>query len=196
MVTIKLIIGSTRPNRFGPQPAKWLFELAQARGDARYELVDLVDVNLPLLDESNIPSMGNYQQEHTKKWAAIVGAADGFVMIHPEYNHGISAAVKNAFDFLWAEWLYKPIAYVSYGAEGGGIRATEQLRTIAGAQRMYDIRDELMIANYQQYLDEQGKFTATELQTKIAHQMLDQLVFWAEKMKPAREELAEKAKKK
>jgi NAD(P)H-dependent FMN reductase len=95
--------------------------------DAEFELVDIKDFNLPLLDEPVPPSMGQYSKPHTKVWAAKISSFDGYVFVTPEYNHGISGALKNAIDFLFAEWNNKAAGFVSYGSVGGA-RAMEQLR--------------------------------------------------------------------
>src|SRR6266436_10270692 len=124
---IAIILGSTRPGRNGEAVAKWAYEIAQKRTDAGFELVDIRDFNLPLLDEP-IPSiMGQYSKPHTKAWAAKIASFDGFVFVTPEYNHSISGALKNAIDFLFAEWNNKAAGFVSYGGAGGA-RAVEQLR--------------------------------------------------------------------
>jgi NAD(P)H-dependent FMN reductase len=101
---IGIILGSTRPNRNGEQVAKWVLELASARDDAEFELVDLRDYPLPHLDEPLPPSLGQYANDHTKQWAAKIASFDGFVIVTPEYNHGTSGVLKNAIDFLYAEW--------------------------------------------------------------------------------------------
>lgn len=192
MVTIKIIIGSTRPNRFGPHIANWLMELAAERTDATFELVDLKEVNLPFLDEPKQPSEGNYELEHTKAWAKVIDAADAFVLVHPEYNHGINPALKNAIDFLWAEWHHKPVALAGYGAEAGGARAAEQLRMVAVATKMFPLRTAFTLASYRQFVNDAGEFVPTDVHTNIANGMLDELVFWAEQFKRARAELAAK----
>src|SRR5437763_6013713 len=104
MLRIAIIIGSTRPGRNGEAVGKWVYEIAQKRSDAEFELVDIKDFNLPLLDEPMPPIMGQYSKPHTKAWATKIGSFDGFVFVTPEYNHGISGALKNAIDFLFAEW--------------------------------------------------------------------------------------------
>ena len=110
MIKVGIIMGSTRPSRNGEAVAKWVLEQAKKRGDAQYELVDLKDFNLPLLDEPIPPSMGQYSNAHTKKWAATVASFDAYVFVTPEYNHGTSGALKNAIDFLYAEWNNKAAA--------------------------------------------------------------------------------------
>jgi NAD(P)H-dependent FMN reductase len=138
---IKLIIGSTRPNRFGPKPAQWLYDLARQRDDAEYELIDLHRVGLPFLDEPEPALSGRYANDHTKAWARTIAEADGLVFITSEYNHSYPAALKNAIDFLAAEWYYKPLGLVSYGAAQGGARAAEHLRGVAAQLKMYDLGD-------------------------------------------------------
>src|SRR3989442_14463858 len=129
MLKIGIITGSTRPNRKSPDVATWVVETARKRSDAEYEFVDIKDFELPLLDEPMPPSMGKYQQPHTKRWAAKIASLDAFVFVSPEYNHGIPAALKNAIDFLFAEWKDKAAGFVSYGGAGGA-RAIEQLRLV------------------------------------------------------------------
>ena len=129
MFRIAIIIGSTRPGRNGEAVAKWVYKIAQQRSEAEFELVDIKDFNLPLLDEPVPPIMGQYSKPHTKEWAAKIGSFDGYVFVTPEYNHGISGALKNAIDFLFAEWNNKAAGFVSYGGIGGA-RAVEQLRLV------------------------------------------------------------------
>src|SRR2546423_5150472 len=139
MLKVGIITGSTRPDRKSPDVAKWVLETARKRSDAEYELVDIKDFELPLLDEPIPPSMGQYQQPHTKRWAAKIASLDAFVFVSPEYNHGMPAALKNAIDFLFAEWKDKAAGFVSYGAAGGA-RAVEQLRLEPGAVHLPHVR--------------------------------------------------------
>ena len=119
MTKIGIILGSTRPNRNGEQVARWVYDIASRREDAEFELVDLRDYPLPHLDEPLPPSMGQYQGEHTRRWAEKIASFDGFVIVTPEYNHGTSGVLKNAIDYLYAEWNNKAVGFVSYGAVGG-----------------------------------------------------------------------------
>src|SRR5271154_7253470 len=128
---IAVILGSTRPGRRGAQVAGWVREHAKPRTEAAFELVDLADYPLPHLDEPLPPSMGQYQNAHTQDWAATIGRFDGFIFVTPEYNHSTSGVLKNAIDFLYAEWNNKAMGIVSYGA-AGGTRAAEHLRLIGG----------------------------------------------------------------
>jgi len=191
MPLIKVIVGSTRPGRFGGQPANWIMDLSKDFPDATFELVDLQEINLPFLDEATPPSVsnGDYANEHTKQWGKVIDEADGFIFVTGEYNHGIPASLKNAIDFVAKEWYYKPVSFVSYGAKAGGVRAVEQLREVVGWLRMYDMHDEVSIKNYWGFLDESGKFQPSDEHNDDAKRMLKSLIFWSEKMKPAREEL-------
>lgn len=193
MPLIKVIIGSTRPGRFGHQPAAWLMDLAKDHPEATYELVDLADIELPLLDEpvpaSAVASPQDYINEHTKAWSDIIGKADGFVFVTAEYNYNIPAALKNAIDFLGSEWRYKPVAFVSYGV-GGGIRAVMGLRMSAAQLSMYSLRDEVNFVNYWGQLDESGQLQPTEVQNADGHKLLKNIAFWAKKMTAARADLA------
>src|SRR5437764_1824495 len=145
MIRIGIILGSTRPNRSGEQVAMWVYDMASRRSDAEFELIDLRDHPLPHLDEPLPPSMGQYQNEHTRRWAATIASFDGFVMVTPEYNHSTSAVLKNALDFLYAEWNNKAAGFVSYGLAGGA-RAAEHLRLACAELQMADVRQQVTLS--------------------------------------------------
>ncbi len=190
MVTIGIIIGSTRPGRFGPQPGTWLFDLAQQRGDASFDLIDLEQVGLPMLDESIPPLMHQYEHAHTRRWAERVAQLDGFVFVTAEYNHSIPAALKNAIDYLYQEWNYKPASFVSYGSGAGGSRAVEHLRGVMGEMRVYDLREQVLLPHYYNRLNDAGQYEFSDEERQQATTVLDDTVFWAEQLKPVREKLA------
>lgn len=192
MITIKILTGSVRPGRFTIQPAKWIYEIAKKRKDIAVELIDLSKVNLPLLDEPVPPSQYTYSKEHTKKWSKTIDQADGFIFVTPEYNHGVSPVLKNAIDYLWFEWHYKPVSYISYGSAAGGARSVEHLRGIAGETKMYDLREQILLSNYWNDTDEDGQYQFNEQHINHANKILDDLVFWATEMKKSREVLNEK----
>ncbi len=194
MIKLAVIAGSTRPGRFNNQPATWAYELAKKRSDVDVELIDLAEVNLPLLDEPVPPKMQQYSKEHTKQWSAKIDSKDAFLIISPEYNHSIPAALKNALDYIFYEWNYKPVGFISYGSTAGGARAVEHLRGVAGELKMYDIREQLPLADYWENLDETGKFKFTERHDTAANEIIEQLIFWAGVMKKGREELKSKQK--
>src|SRR6478736_5103597 len=145
MPRIGVILGSTRPGRRGEQVARWVMDVARRRSDGVFELVDLADHPLPHLDEPLPPNMGRYQNAHTQAWAATIGRFDGFVFVTPEYNHSTSGVLKNAIDFLYAQWNNKAMGVVSYGLVGGA-RAAEHLRLIAGELQMADVRTNVALS--------------------------------------------------
>ncbi|WP_020415947.1 NAD(P)H-dependent oxidoreductase [Amycolatopsis sp. ATCC 39116] len=145
MTRIAIILGSTRPGRNGEAVARWVHEIAAARGDADYELVDIADYRLPHLDEATPPSLGQYTREHTKAWAEKIASFDGYVFVTPEYNHSTSGALKNAIDFLYGEWNNKAAGFVSYGS-AGGTRAVEHLRLVMGELQVADVRNQVALS--------------------------------------------------
>lgn len=116
---LKIIIASTRPGRKGPAIASWITKKAKKIKDFETEVLDLAEINLPLMDELAHPRLRTYQHQHTKDWSAKIESADAFIMITPEYNYGLTAPLKNAIDYLSMEWNYKPVAFVSYGGLAG-----------------------------------------------------------------------------
>jgi NAD(P)H-dependent FMN reductase len=113
MLRVAIVTGSTRPGRKNEAVARWVYGLAKERKDAEFELVDIADYNLPLLDEPMPPGRGQYTHEHTKAWSEKIGSFDAYVFVTPEYNHSTSAALKNAIDYLYREWNNKASCYVS-----------------------------------------------------------------------------------
>ena len=185
MTRIGIIIGSTRPGRNGEQVARWVYDIAAQRTDAEFELVDLRDYPLPHLDEPLPPSMGQYQNDHTKEWAATIASFDGFVIVTPEYNHGTSGVLKNAIDYLYAEWNNKAVGFVSYGAVGGA-RAAEHLRLVAGELQMADVRQQVTLSlatDFENYtVFKPGDYNVAALTT-----LLDQVVAWSTALAPLRQ---------
>ncbi|MGX6602405.1 NADPH-dependent FMN reductase [Micromonosporaceae bacterium Da 78-11] len=177
MTKIGIILGSTRPGRNGEAVAKWVLDVAAKRTDAEFELVDLLDYHLPHLDEAAPPSFGQYTQPHTIAWAAKIKSFDGFIMVTPEYNHSTSGALKNAIDFLFAEWNNKAVGFVSYGSVGG-TRAVEHLRLIAGELMMADVRAQVALSLFSDF-ENFSKFLPSERQEQALGTVLDQTVAWS-----------------
>ena len=182
---IAVIIGSTRPGRNGEAVAKWVYKIAQKRSDAEFELVDIRDFNLPLLDEPMPPSMGQYSKPHTKAWAAKIGSFDGYVFVAPEYNHGISGALKNAIDFLFAEWNNKAAGFVSYGGAGGA-RAVEQLRLVLAELQIATVRNQVLLSMFNDF-ENFSVFKPDARHEKSVNEMFDQVTAWGGALKPLRE---------
>jgi NAD(P)H-dependent FMN reductase len=184
MLKIAIITGSTRPGRNNEAVAKWVYEAARKRKDADYELIDIQTFDLPLLDEPVPPSMGRYSKPHTKAWAAKIAPADGFVFVTPEYNHGTSAALKNAIDYLYAEWNNKAAAFVSYGSAGGA-RAVEQLRLTLSECQVAHVRAQVMLSLMTDF-ENFSVFKPHPRHEAAVATMLDQLATWADAMKMVR----------
>ncbi|SED62765.1 NADPH-dependent FMN reductase [Streptomyces sp. Ag109_O5-10] len=184
MTKIGIILGSTRPGRNGEAVAQWVLEHARRRTDAEYELVDLVDYKLPLLDEPYPPAMGQYSQPHTHQWAAKIASLDGFVIVTPEYNHSVPGALKNAIDFLAAEWANKSVGFVSYGSTGG-TRAVEHLRLIAGELQMADVRSQVALSLFTDF-ENFTVFKPADAQADTLTATLDQIVSWTNALAPLR----------
>ena len=182
---IGTILGSTRPGRNGEAVAKWTYDIASKRTDAEYELVDIADFNLPLLDEPVPPSFGQYSKEHTKRWAEKIASFDGFVFVTPEYNHGTSGALKNAIDFLFAEWNNKAAGFVSYGS-ANGVRAVESLRLVMGEIMVADIRNQVQLSLFTDF-ENFSTFKPDPRHDAEVTAMLDQLISWAGALKRVRE---------
>jgi NAD(P)H-dependent FMN reductase len=177
MIRIAIILGSTRPGRNGEAVARWVLDIAKQRSDAEYELVDIADYNLPHLDEAMPPSMGRYEQPHTKAWAEKIGSFDGFVFVTPEYNHSTSGALKNAIDFLYSEWNNKAAGFVSYGSVGG-TRAVEHLRLVMGELQVADVRAQVALSLYTDF-ENFAEFSPAPLHTEAVGRVLDQVVSWS-----------------
>jgi NAD(P)H-dependent FMN reductase len=181
---IAIILGSTRPGRNGKAVADWVTDKAAARSAAQYELVDLADHPLPHMDEPLPPTMGQYAGEHTKEWAQTIGVYDGYVFVTPEYNHSTSGVLKNAIDYLYAEWNNKAAAFVSYGSVGGA-RAIEHLRAICSELQIAHVRQQLSFSMWTDF-ENFSTFTPGPQHAEAAVVLFDQLESWAQAMKTVR----------
>lgn len=182
---IAVILGSTRPGRRGKVVADWVLSRAAARTGAEYELVDLADYPLPHLDEPMPPSLGSYAGEHTKAWAAKIAGYDGFIFVTPEYNHSTSGVLKNALDYLYAEWNNKAAAFVSYGSLGGA-RAIEHLRGIASELQIAHVRTQLSFSLFTDF-ENFTEFKPGPQHDVAVSALFDQLEAWAGALKSVRE---------
>jgi NAD(P)H-dependent FMN reductase len=181
---LAIILGSTRPGRNGKAVADWVLEKAKARTKAGYELVDLADYPLPHLDEAMPPTLGQYAGEHTKAWAAKIGSYDGFVFVTPEYNHSTSGVLKNAIDYLYAEWNNKAAAFVSYGSLGGA-RAIEHLRGVCSELQIAHVRQQLSFSLFADF-ENFSVFNPAALHDDAATALFDQLETWSRALKTVR----------
>ncbi|ALM85438.1 NADPH-dependent FMN reductase [Bordetella sp. N] len=183
---LNVIIASTRPGRVGPAFAQWFYDAAVAHGQFDVQLVDLADFRLPVFDEPNHPRMQKYTHEHTRKWAASVASADAFVFVTPEYNFNAPPSLLNALQYLYTEWNYKPASFVSYAHASGGLRAVQEVKTLLTTLKIVPLNEQVMVPNFTQTLDENGKFQPTQLHNDSAKVALDELLRWTNAIKPLR----------
>jgi NAD(P)H-dependent FMN reductase len=186
MIRIAVVTGSTRPGRNNLAVAQWVYDLAKAqkRLDVEFELVDIVDYNLPLLDEPMPPSTGQYLHPHTKAWSERIKGFDAYVFVTPEYNHGMSASLKNAVDYLHGEWADKAAGFVSYGGTGGA-RAVEQLRLVLASLEVATVRAQVMLSLFTDFEAFRTLEPAPHREGEL-RAMLDQLVRWGGALKALR----------
>jgi NAD(P)H-dependent FMN reductase len=191
MLKVAIILGSTRPGRNGEAVAAWVHELASRRNDAEFALLDVAEFNLPLLDEPVPPSQGQYSKEHTKHWARTIASFDAYVFVTPEYNHGTSGALKNAIDYLYAEWNNKAAGFVSYGS-AGGVRAVEHLRLVMAELQIATVRAQVALSLFTDF-ENFSTFKPAARHDSAMKAMLDQLVAWGTAMRTVRERQKEAA---
>lgn len=182
---IAVVIASSRPERVGPAVADWVMQGTTNRKAATYDLVDLAHQALPNLDEPEPASSGNYTQPHTRQWAQKVAGYDAFVFVTPEYNHGIPGQLKNALDFLYAEWNDKVAGIVCYGSNGG-FRAAEQLKLTLNELQVAVVRAQVELSTYDD-MEEQTTMAPRDYQPAKRKTMLTAVERWAGALRPLRD---------
>jgi NAD(P)H-dependent FMN reductase len=175
MPRLLIVIASTRPGRVGLPVANWFVERVTEYGAFEFEVVDLAELALPLLDEPEHPRLRRYTKDHTHAWSAIADAADAYVFVTSEYNYGYPAALKNAIDYLHHEWRYKPVGFVSYGGVGAGTRAVQQLKQVVTALRMLPTGASVNIPFVAQFLRD-GVIRGNDVMQEAAADMLTELM--------------------
>jgi NAD(P)H-dependent FMN reductase len=187
---ISVILGSTREVRRGARVSKWIMAELQKVEGVDFELLDLRDYPLPFYAESNSPDSlkDGYSTDVATRWAAKIFGSDGFILLVSEYNHGPTAVLKNALDYVYGGWNKKPVAFVSYATgNGGGIRAVEQLKQICVELQMAPMQEAVHIRNVLDTIDENGDLQ-TGHSTEILAGVMEQLLWWAQALKTAREQ--------
>lgn len=180
VLSIAVLVGSDRPNRLGGVVAEWFLRQARRRRDMEFDVIDLLDVELPaVLPQSPVAAVEEYRRR--------VDAADGFVLITPEYNHGYPASVKQAIDLAKTEWYAKPVGFVSYGGLAGGVRAVEQLRQVFAELHVFGVRDAVSLSRVRHLFDDEGELIDPELPTDATLKMLERLSWWGLALKEARQ---------
>jgi NAD(P)H-dependent FMN reductase/GNAT superfamily N-acetyltransferase len=186
---VLLLVCSTRPGALGPAVSQWLIETITPRAvELGVELVPVAlgDLNLPFLDEEEHPSSGIYQHEHTRRWSAIVDAADGFIAVTPEYNYGMPATLKNALDYLSREWAWKPIGFVSYGHTSAGTRSVQHAKPVVTTLRLVPLGSTVAIRIGD--MVDNGRLRQNTVLDEAAVKVLDELVRVAHALRPVREQ--------
>jgi NAD(P)H-dependent FMN reductase len=174
--TLMIVLASTRPGRIGSPIAEWVRARAAEHGGFELDFVDLAVIDLPFMDEPNHPRLREYVHQHTKDWSARVDAADAFAFVHPEYNYGITAPLKNAIDYLNQEWHYKPVGLVSYGGVSAGTRAAQMIKQVVTTLRMTPVLEAVSIPFAAKFIDDEGELQANEMMETAVVAMLDELL--------------------
>jgi NAD(P)H-dependent FMN reductase len=184
--TLMIVIASTRPGRVGLPVGEWFAERARAHGGFEVDVADLAEIGLPFMDEPKHPRLREYTHQHTKDWSAEVDAADAFVFVHPEYNYGMTAPLKNALDYLNQEWKYKPLGLVSYGGVSAGTRAAQMIKQVATTLGMFPLFEAVSIPFVAEFVGEGGAIVPNDVMERAADAMLDELVRVAAAFAPLR----------
>jgi len=182
---LHIIVASTRPGRIGLPVAEWFRRQALAHGSFDLQWVDLAEWNLPFVDEPHHPRLRQYTHDHTRRWSALVDSADAFVFVTPEYNYGMPATLLNALDFLFHEWAYKAVGFVSYGGLSGGTRAVQMLKPVLIDLKMLPIVEAVYIPYVSQLMSD-GQFVPPESFERSARTMLDELEQTEAALRPLR----------
>ncbi|MGH3500663.1 MAG: NADPH-dependent FMN reductase [Nocardioidaceae bacterium] len=186
MPNLQVVAASTRPRRVALPLASWIRDVAITHDGFDVELVDLAQVGLPFLDEPHHPRLRQYVHQHTHQWSAKVDSADAFVFVTPEYNYGMPAVLKNAIDFLHAEWAYKPVGFVSYGGVSAGTRSVQMTKQVVTTLKMSPVTEAVSIPFVQQFLDHNDDLQANEIMQGSAKAMLDELAQVEAALRPLR----------
>jgi NAD(P)H-dependent FMN reductase len=191
---IAIILSTARAARFGHKAGQWLFDIAKQRTDMEFELVDLRDHPLPFFDEIASNAWVPTKNAEGVRWQKKVGHYDGYIFVTAEYNHGVPAVLKNALDFAYPEWNKKPAAFFGYGALGAA-RAVEQLRLIAIELQLAPTRSAVHLAgaDFMAALREGKPISEIAYLKPTADALLDELAWWANALKTAREATAKGA---
>ena len=186
MPRLQMIVASTRPGRVGGAVAHWFEEVAIRHGRFDVGVLDLAAIDLPFMNEPNHPSEQRYVYQHTRDWSEKVSAGDAFVLVMPEYNHGFSAPLKNALDYLYKEWEYKPVGFVSYGGISGGTRAVQMIKQVVTTFRMFPVAEAVNIPYVATHMDAGGDFRAPDGLEVAGNKMLDVMARLTEALAPMR----------
>ena len=191
---IGVIISTTRATRFADKPTEWFLDIARQRSDVEFEIVDLRDYPMPFFEEPASPAYAPVQNEAARRWQEKIDSLDGYVFVVAEYNHSISGVLKNALDFAYREFNRKPATFIGYGGAGAA-RAIEHLRGILGELQVADLKYVVSIGmiEYVGIAREGKSFADFPYLADSTKPMLEDLVWWANALRQAREELQQAA---
>lgn len=173
--TLMIVIASIRQGRVGLSVGRWFESVARESGGFDIDLVDLAELDLPLMTEPNHPRLQRYTFDHTKAWSKRVAAADAFVFVMPEYNFSYTAPLKNAIDYLSKEWGQKPLGFLTYGGVSGGTRAMIALLPALQALRIHPVQPAVNVPFVTQFVNDDGEFEPNDVTAKATQGMLKAL---------------------
>jgi NAD(P)H-dependent FMN reductase len=179
VLTVAVLVGSTRAGRVGLPVAEWFAALARERPGFAVDFVDLATFDFPAVH----PAQPTPQ---TARFTAHVASADAFVVVTPEYNHGYPASLKQAIDLPYEEWRAKPVGFVSYGGVAQGLRAVEQLRQVFAELHAVTLRDGVSLNIYDGGLGDDGRPPADGAAEQAAGVLLDHLAWWGHTLREGR----------
>ncbi|RAJ98148.1 NAD(P)H-dependent FMN reductase [Larkinella arboricola] len=182
MYNLKIINSTVRPSRKGPIITEWIAEVAHQHSEFNVEVLDLAQINLPMMNEPAHPRLKQYEHEHTKQWSAKIEEADAFIFITAEYDHSYPAPLKNALEYLVQEWGYKAAGIVSYGGVSAGTRAATSLKTDLIALKVVPLFEAVNIPFFDQFINDEAEFVPNESTQRAAQLMLTELVRWTKGM--------------
>lgn len=188
MYNLKIISSTTRPGRKGPMITKWIADIAAKDDNFKTEVLDLGEINLPMMNEANHPSLKKYEHEHTKWWSTKIEEADAFIFVTGEYDYNYPAPLRNALEYLYHEWGYKAAGIVSYGGVSAGTRAANSLKADLSTFRIVPLMEAVNFPFFQQNINDQNEFEANEVSLKAAETLLKQLLRWTKGLKTIRED--------
>ena len=181
---LQIILGSIREGRRSGPVAQWALERASKKPDVTVELIDLKTWNLPMFDLAQFPSEGNYKDPLQQRWAETIARADAYLFIVSEYNHGITAALKNALDYLYAEWNRKPASFIAFG-NAEGARAVQQLKLVLNELEIAPLPTAVHLRGVAKKIVD-GGFNAEEAEEKRFDVMFAELVWWTKALNAGR----------
>jgi NAD(P)H-dependent FMN reductase len=188
MYNLKIITSTVREGRKGPLVTAWIAEIARQNGSFNVEVLDLGVINLPMMNEPLHPVMKKYKHEHTKQWSAKIEDADAFIFVTAEYDYNYPAPLRNALEYLYHEWAYKPAGIISYGGISGGTRATNSLKSDLSVFKIVPLTETIHFPFFTQSINEQNVFVPNESAVTAAGVTLKELVRWTKGLKAIKED--------